>query len=58
MSEVIIMFAYFRQNPEIMDVFERLPDDVKKKIIESGISINSVDELNEIAKKMTDSIIK
>lgn len=49
------MSKFFSQNPEIKAEFEKLPAEVKTRIIESGVPINSVEDLNKVARSIMES---
>lgn len=48
------MERYFEEKPEIKAEFDRLPQSVRNMIVESGVKINSLDEL----RKTADAIMK
>lgn len=49
------MSKFFSLNPEIKNEFDKLPSEVKTRIIESAIPINSVEELQRVAKSIKKS---
>lgn len=46
------MSVDFEKNPQLRYYFEKLPIDIKTKIVESAVNINSVDELFAIAQRI------
>lgn len=50
----IMMERYFEEKPEIKAAFDKLPQSVRNMIVESGVKIDSLDEL----KKTADAIMK
>jgi hypothetical protein len=49
------MSKFFSLNPDIKNEFEKLPNEVKTRIIESGVSIKTVEELQKVAKSVMES---
>ncbi len=46
------MGKFFLENHEIRECFDALPVEVRNKIIESDLEINSKDELELVAKRL------
>ena len=46
------MGKFFIENREIREYFDALPVEVRNKIIESDLEINSKDELELVAKRL------
>lgn len=46
------MGKFFLENREIRECFDTLPVEVRNKIIESDLEINSKDELELVAKRL------
>lgn len=46
------MGKFFIENREIREYFDTLPVEVRNKIIESDLEINSKDELELVAKRL------
>lgn len=46
------MGKFFLENREIRECFDALPVEVRNKIIESDLEINSKDELELVAKRL------
>ncbi len=49
------MALFYEQNPELRYHFENLPIEIKNKIIESGVEVRTLDELNRIAQRIKES---
>lgn len=50
------MDGYFGDNPAVKAEFDKLPLAVRNAIVESGIRIGSVEELNRLAKEIISSM--
>lgn len=50
------MATFFTDNNEIRSEFEKLPISVKNAIIESGVEINSVEELKKAARSIKETM--
>ncbi len=50
------MAKFFTENQAVKDEFEKLPLAVKNSIIESGVEINSVEELKKAARSIKDNM--
>lgn len=51
-----IVAKFFTENKDVKDEFEKLPLAVKNSIIESGVEINSVEELKKAARSIKDNM--
>ncbi len=50
------MAKFFTDNPAVKAEFDKLPIAVKNAIVESGVEINSVEELKKAARSIKDSM--
>ncbi len=50
------MAKFFTENPAVKAEFDKLPIAVKNSIIESGVEINSVEELKKAARSLKDNM--